>query len=89
MSNELQAMIEKMSAREDAIADLVELADSKPNLRLAVVNMETSKPPTLTLTGIYGSADKQAKHMFDSAASFCWSMLRHDGYHEVVKLEDK
>jgi len=64
-----------MSAREDAIADLVELADSKPNLRLAVVNMETSKPPTLTLTGIYGSADKQAKHMFDSAASFCWSML--------------
>ena len=32
--NELQAMIEAHAARQDEIADLVELADSAPNLSL-------------------------------------------------------
>ena len=38
MSNELQAMIEARNKRQDEIADLVELANSNPGYRLAVVD---------------------------------------------------
>lgn len=38
--NELARRVEAISKREDEIADLVELADSAPNLALAVIDTE-------------------------------------------------
>ena len=38
--NELQAMIEAHAKRQEEIADLVDLAESAPNLALAVIDTE-------------------------------------------------
>ena len=42
--SELQAMIEAHAARQEEIADLVELADSKPEYKLAVVEIRADEP---------------------------------------------